>query len=557
VDRPETSYEPEMNALSYAHGAIATPLLGETIGTRLRRSVDLFANQEAVVSVHQGFRATYCGLWELTGLAARGLMRKGIRKGDRVGIWSPNRYEWTVTQYAAARMGAILVNINPAYRPSELQYALNQSRVRLLLLARKFRDTDYVELLSQVRTAIPHLEEAVVLDDDWAHLLEAGSQVRVAELTEIEDSLQFDEPISIQYTSGTTGQPKGATLSHHNILNNGFFIGEALKYSAKDRVCLPVPLYHCFGMVAGNIACMSHGSCAVLPSEAFDALATLQAVESERCTSLYGVPTMFIGELDHPKFAEFNLTTLRTGMMGGSPCPIEVMRRVQSKMHMREATIAYGMTETSPALTVTAHDSPLEKRVTSVGRVLPHTEIKIVDPATGKAVPRGTQGELCARGYVVMLGYWDNDAATKTAIDSARWIHTGDLATMDDEAYINIVGRIKDVIIRGGENVYPREVEEFLYTHPNIAEVQVIGVPSEIYGEEVMAWVKVRGDTPLTSEQLSAYCQGRIAAYKIPRTWKFVNAFPMTITGKVQKFRMREIAIEELGLQQAEKIKTA
>jgi fatty-acyl-CoA synthase len=546
-----------MTAPSYVHGASSVPLLGETIGENLRRTAERFGDREALVSRHQGFRASYKELWELTGRAARGLLARGVKKGDRVGIWSPNRYEWTVIQYATARMGAILVNINPAYRTAELEYALNQSGISFLILARAFRSTDYVAMLGEVKGRCPQLREALVLEDGWDALLRDADRVSEEELAAREAELQFDEPINIQYTSGTTGFPKGATLSHHNILNNGFFIGEYLKYSEQDRVCIPVPFYHCFGMVLGNLACTTHGSAMVIPAESFDALASMQTVEAERCTSLYGVPTMFIAELEHPDFEKFDFSTLRTGIMAGSPCPIEVMKRVQSRMNMREVTICYGMTETSPVSTQSTTDDPLEKRVATVGRVHPHVEIKIVDPATGRVVPRGEPGELCSRGYIVMLGYWNNEEATREAIDAGRWMHTGDLAEMDEEGYLKIVGRIKDMIIRGGENIYPREIEEFLYAHPDVADVQVIGVPSEKYGEEVMAWIRPREGAGLSEDDLVGYCRGKIATYKIPRYWKFVDGFPMTVTGKVQKFLMRERAIEELGLHKAAGVQTA
>ncbi len=542
---------------SYVHGAHPVPLLGETIGENLRRTVQRFAGREALVVREQGYRATYGELWEQVGKAARGLMARGVGRGDRVGIWSPNRSEWVVVQYATARIGAILVNINPAYRTAELEYALNQSGVSLLILARGFRQADYAGMLGQVRGSCPELREALVLEDGWEALLRDSDLVSEAELAEREAGLQFDDPINIQYTSGTTGFPKGATLSHHNILNNGFFIGEALRYTEADRVCIPVPFYHCFGMVLGNLACTTHGSTMVIPGEAYDPVAVMEAVQAERCTALYGVPTMFIGELDHPRFSEFDFSSLRTGIMAGSPCPVEVMKRVQSTMSMTEVTIGYGMTETSPVSTQSATDDPLEKRVSTVGRIHPHVEIKVVDPETGAVVPRGERGELCTRGYSVMLGYWNNEEATRAAIDAGRWMHTGDLATMDDDGYVNIVGRIKDMIIRGGENIYPREIEEFLYAHPDVCDVQVIGVPSERYGEEVMAWVKLREGVAITGDQLTEHCRGRIATYKIPRYWKFVDEFPMTVTGKVQKFRMREVAVEELGLQAAAGVRTA
>ena len=546
-----------MVVLSYAHGASAVPLLGETIGENLRRVVAQCGDREALVVRAQGYRATYRELWEQVTQAARGLMARGVQQGDRVGIWAPNRYEWVIVQYATARIGAILVNINPAYKSTELEYVLNQSGISMLLLARGFRQTDYVGMLASVRERCPARRASIVLDDDWEGLLADGEQIPPAALAAREAGLQFDDAINIQYTSGTTGFPKGATLSHHNILNNGYFIGETLGYGPDDRVCIPVPFYHCFGMVLGNLACTTHGSAMVIPGEAFDPQAVLETVQEERCTSLYGVPTMFIAELDHPAFDRFDLTSLRTGIMAGSPCPVEVMRRVQSRMHMHEVTICYGMTETSPVSTQTALDDPLEKRVGSVGRVHPHVEIKIVDPASGAVVERGQPGELCTRGYSVMLGYWNADDATRDAIDAARWMHTGDLATMDADGYVNIVGRIKDMIIRGGENIYPREIEEYLYTHPDVSDVQVIGVPSARYGEEVMAWVRLREGATLTDEALDAYCRGKIATYKIPRYWKLVDGFPMTVTGKVQKFRMREQAVEELGLQHEAAIRMA
>ena len=543
--------------LSYASGTSSLPLLGETIGENLRLTVERHADCEALVVPHQGYRATYGQLWEQTSLVARGLIARGVRRGDRIGIWSPNRFEWVIIQYATARIGAILVNINPAYRTTELEYTLGQSGVSLLMLARAFRQADYVRILGEVKGACPELREALVLEDGWDSLLRDAGRTSDDELAAVETSLQCDDPINIQYTSGTTGFPKGATLSHHNILNNGFFVGETVKFTSEDRVCIPVPFYHCFGMVLGNLACTTHGACIVVPGEAFDPDAVLRITEQERCTALYGVPTMFIAELEHPGFAQHDLSRLRTGIMAGSPCPVEVMKKVQSRMNMREVTICYGMTETSPVSTQSALDDPLEKRVGTVGRVHPHVEVKVVDPETDRVVQRGESGELCTRGYSVMLGYWNNDAATEGAIDAAHWMHTGDLATMDDAGYVNIVGRIKDMIIRGGENIYPREVEEFLYAHPDISDVQVIGVPSERYGEEVMAWVKPRDGATLTAESLEAFCRGRIATNKIPGYWKFVDAFPMTVTGKVQKYLMREASVEELGLRAAASVTTA
>jgi fatty-acyl-CoA synthase len=542
---------------SYAHGAITTLLLGETIGENLRRTVDRCGDREALVVRSQGYRATYRQLWDQTTEAALGLIALGVRPGDRVGIWSPNRYEWVVMQYATARVGAILVNINPAYKTSELLHALTQSQTSVLFLARGFRQSDYRAMLAEVQGRCPELRLSLVIDDEWGRLRREGAGVDAAALAEREAGLQFDDAINIQYTSGTTGFPKGATLSHHNVLNNGFFVGETLRLSERDRVCIPVPLYHCFGMVLGNLACTTHGACMVLPGEAFEPTAVLETVAAEKCTALYGVPTMFIAELDCTGFAGYDLSSLRTGIMAGSPCPVEVMKQVVARMNMRDVTICYGMTETSPVSTQTTHDDTLEKRVGTVGRVHPHVEIKIIDPASGRVVPRGVAGELCTRGYCVMLGYFRNEEETRRSIDAGRWMHTGDLATMDEAGYVNIVGRIKDMIIRGGENVYPREIEEFLHTHPAISEAQVIGVPSVKYGEEVMAWVRLRPGAAATGEELTKFCTGKIATYKIPRHWKVVDAFPMTVTGKVQKFRMRELAVKELGLEQAASTRTA
>ena len=535
-----------MSLPSYVHGASPVALLGETIGANLRRTVDRFGDRDALVAPAQKYRATYRQLWATTTTLAKALLARGIEKGDRVGIWSPNRFEWVVIQYATARVGAILVNINPAYKAQELGHALAQSGLTLLLLARRFRQTDYVEILDRVRPECPALREAVVLDGEWTTLLDESGSIDDDRLAAREASLTFDDPINIQYTSGTTGAPKGATLSHHNILNNGFFCGEVLRYTEVDRVCVPVPFYHCFGMVIGNLACTSHGACIVVPGEGFDPRGTLAAIEAERCTSLYGVPTMFIAQLDHPDFDRTDFSSLRTGVMAGSPCPVEVMKQVRERMHIPEITICYGMTETSPVSTQTRVDDPVEKRVTTVGSVHPHIEIKIVDPETGRVVGRNESGELCTRGYCVMLGYWNDATATAAAIDAGRWMHTGDLASMDDDGYVSIVGRIKDMIIRGGENVYPREIEEFLYTHPDVADAQVIGVPSARYGEEVMAWVKPKPNASVDAKGLTAFCRGTIATYKIPRYWKIVDAFPMTVTGKVQKYLMREISTREL-----------
>jgi len=542
---------------SYAHGTTSTPLLGETIGENLRRTVARWGDREALVSRHQGYRATYRELWEEIGLVARGLMARGVKKGDRVALWAPNRYEWTVTQYANARIGAIMVNVNPAFRTHELVHVLKQSGASLLVMSRGFRQTDYVAMVKDAGPELPEHIPAIVVDDEWGDLKADSRRVSEDELRCREQSLDPDDPMDIQYTSGTTGFPKGATLSHHNLLNNGYFVGRTLRYSEQDRICVPVPLYHCFGMVMSNLAATSHGACLVYPSEAFDPAAVLAAVAEERCTSLYGVPTMFIAEIDHPSFATTDFSSLRTGIMAGSPCPIEVMRKVQKDMHMPEITICYGMTETSPVSTQSKTDDPLEKRVATVGCVHPNVEVKILDPASGRVVPRGAVGELCTRGYSVMLGYWDDLHSTRQAIDSARWMHTGDLAVMDGDGYVNIVGRIKDMVLRGGENIYPREVEEFLYTKPEIADVQVIGVPDVKYGEELMAWVKLRPGASLNGEQLRAFCKGKIATFKIPRYWKFVDAFPMTVNGKIQKYKMRELAVEELALEAAANIKTA
>jgi fatty-acyl-CoA synthase len=463
-----------------------------------------------------------------------------------------------LVQYATARVGAILVNLNPAYRTHEVAYALNQSGCRLLVAAQSFKASDYVAMVAEVRSTVPALERVVFLGtSEWDELVASGAAVDQAALEARSTELQFDDPINIQYTSGTTGFPKGATLSHHNILNNGYFVGEGCRYDERDRVCIPVPFYHCFGMVMGNLGSTSHGSAMVVPAPAFDPEATLRTIQDERCTSLYGVPTMFIAELAHPDFHRFDLSSLRTGIMAGSPCPVEVMKQCVSAMHMEEVTICYGMTETSPVSTQTGADDALDKRVSTVGRVHPHVEVKVVDPDTGRVVPRGQSGELCTRGYSVMLGYWDEPEKTADAIDAAGWMHTGDLATMDDDGYLNIVGRIKDMIIRGGENVYPREIEEFLYTHPDIVDVQVIGVPDERYGEEIMAWVKAREGADLTTESVRAFCEGRIAHFKIPRYVQVTEEFPMTVTGKVQKYKMREAAIELLGLEAAAATETA
>jgi fatty-acyl-CoA synthase len=544
--------------LSYSHGASADPLLGETIGDSLRRVAAAHGDSEALVDVPSGRRWTYAQLDADTDDVARGLIAAGVAKGDRVGIWAPNCAEWVLLQYGTAKMGAILVNINPAYRSHELGYVLRQAGISLLVSAESFRTSDYRAMIEEVRGELPALDRVVYIGTgDWETLVASGAAADGAALGERGASLTFDDPINIQYTSGTTGFPKGATLSHHNILNNGFFIGEGCRYTAADRVCIPVPFYHCFGMVLGNLACTTHGACIVIPAPGFDPALTLAAVQAEKCTSLYGVPTMFIAELALPDFADYDLSSLRTGIMAGSPCPVEVMKRVVSEMHMEEVTICYGMTETSPVSTQTRADDDMERRVSTVGRVHPHVEIKVIDPETGLVLPRGSNGELCTRGYPVMLGYWNEPEKTAEAIDAARWMHTGDLAVMDQAGYLKIVGRIKDMVIRGGENIYPREIEEFLYTHPDIEDVQVIGVPDPKYGEELCAWVKLRPGGSLTTEDVREYCVGKIAHYKVPRYVRITEEFPMTVTGKVQKFKMRETSITELDLESASQIETA
>ncbi|HWC38861.1 MAG TPA: AMP-binding protein [Acidimicrobiales bacterium] len=538
--------------LSYANGISNTPLVGETIGANLDRAAARFPDREALVSRHQGLRYTYRQLNEAVEVVAKGLLDLGLEVGDRVGIWSPNCAEWVLVQYATAKAGLILVNINPAYRTAEVAYALGQSGCRLLVAAPSFKDSDYAAMIDEVRPGLPALERTILLGSRaWDNLLSAGEAVPDERLRERASTLDFDDPINIQYTSGTTGFPKGATLSHHNILNNGFFTGELTRYTEADRVCIPVPFYHCFGMVLGNLACTTHGSTMVIPEAAFDPLAVLETVEAERCTSLYGVPTMFIAELEHPEFDRFDLSSLRTGIMAGSPCPVEVMKQAMSTMHIGEVTICYGMTETSPVSTQTGPDDSVDKRVGTVGRVHPHVEVKIVDPVTGRTVAHDTPGELLTRGYSVMIGYWDDPERTTEVIDAQRWMHTGDLATMDNDGYVSIVGRIKDMIIRGGENVYPREIEEFLYGHPDISDVQVIGVPDPRFGEEIMAWVKVRPGAELTEDDVRTFCRGRIAHFKVPRYVRLADDFPMTVTGKVQKFRMREISVAELGIETA------
>jgi fatty-acyl-CoA synthase len=542
--------------ISYDHGVSDRKLIGETIGAFFDGVVEKYRDREALVVKHQNVRWTWGELGRRVDDLAAGLMTLGLERGDRVGIWSPNTAEWTLTQFATAKAGLVLVNVNPAYRRAELEYAMNKVECKALILAPALKTSNYLEIVADLvkDRKLPHLQHIVRLGTEktagmlnFDDIATAGGNAEKVKVAELGPKLQFDDPINIQFTSGTTGFPKGATLTHHNILNNGFFVAEGLKLTENDRLCIPVPLYHCFGMVMGNLGCLTHGATMVYPAEAFDPLATLKAVSEERCTALYGVPTMFIAQLDHPEFAKFDLKSLRTGIMAGSPCPIEVMKRVQSQMNMSEVTIAYGMTETSPVSTQCATDDPVERRVSTVGQVLPHIEIKIVD-AEGRAVPRGETGEFCTRGYSVMKGYWNDAEKTAEAIDDGGWMHTGDLATMDEHGYVNIVGRLKDMVIRGGENVYPREIEEFLYRHPKVQDVQVIGVPDPRYGEEICAWIKLHAGQSATAEEIREFCKGQIAHYKIPRYIEFVAEFPMTITGKIQKFVMREQTIGKLGL---------
>jgi fatty-acyl-CoA synthase len=559
---------------SYVHGASDVPLLGETVGANFDRTVTRFGDRLGLVVRQQGVRWTYAELSARVDAMAAALLSLGLLPGERVGIWSPNNAEWVVTQFATAKAGLILVNINPAYRLSELEFALRVVGCRALILATAFKTSDYIGMLTtlapELPTAaegrlqaerLPTLEIVVQIGPSPAPgafafdaLYDMASAEDRSRLAELAETLQFDDPVNIQFTSGTTGTPKGATLTHHNILNNGYFIGRAMRLSEQDRLCIPVPLYHCFGMVLGNLACTTHGAAMVYPGEGFDPLATLQTVAEERCTGLHGVPTMFIAEMDHPRFAEFDLSSLRTGIMAGSPCPIEVMRRAVASMHLDEITIAYGMTETSPVSFQTTVDDPLERRVTTVGRIHPHVEVKIID-TEGRIVPRGAPGELCTRGYPVMLGYWEDEERTRQVIDIAGWMHTGDLATIDDEGYCKIVGRIKDMVIRGGENIYPREIEEFLYRHPAVQDVQVFGVPDDRFGEELCAWIKLRpaesGAPAVTEDDIRAFCHGQIAHYKIPRYIRFVDEFPMTVTGKMQKYLMRAAMTRELGVAEA------
>ncbi|RFU19434.1 AMP-binding protein [Geodermatophilus marinus] len=544
---------------SYSSGTSTVPLLGDTIGANLDRTAARVGDREALVECATGRRFTYPQFVAEVDAVALGLDALGVAKGDRVGIWAPNCAEWAFVQFATAKLGAILVNINPAYRTHELAYVLKQAGISVLVSAPEFKTSDYRAMVGEVRGECPELREVLFLGSpEWERLVATGRGGDRELLVRREAELSADDPINIQYTSGTTGFPKGATLTHHNLLNNGFFVGEGCGYTEEDRICIPVPYYHCFGMGMGNLAATSHGATMVIPAPGFDPALTLKAVQDERCTSLYGVPTMFIAELALPDFGSYDLSSLRTGIMAGSPCPVEVMKRVVTEMGMTEVTICYGMTETSPVSTQTGADDDLDRRTSTVGRVHPHLEVKVVDPDTGLTVPRGTPGEFCTRGYSVMLGYWDEPEKTAEVIDRARWMHTGDLAVMDTEGYLNIVGRIKDMVIRGGENVYPREIEEFLYTHPDVVDAQVIGVPDERYGEELMAWVRLReGAEPMTPESLREYCTGKLAHYKIPRYVKVVESFPMTVTGKIRKVEMRQVSVEELGLQSAASVKNA
>ncbi|MBB3227956.1 fatty-acyl-CoA synthase [Luteibacter sp. Sphag1AF] len=552
------------HAASYVHGVSSTPLLGETVGALLDRITARWPDRPALVVRQQSVRWTYQQFHAEVERVAAAMLALGLVPGDRVGIWAPNRAEWVVAQFAAPKAGLILVNINPAYRSHELTYSMNKVGCRALILPRAFKSSRYLDILLGIApelgaapagqlscAALPDLRHVIVLDDApqpgalrWNDLV--ADDAALAHLRDVEAMLSFDDPVNIQFTSGTTGAPKGATLTHHNIVNNGFFIGEAMQLTEDDRLCIPVPFYHCFGMVLGNLACVTHGACMVIPGEGFDALATLQAVAEERCTGLHGVPTMFIAELEHPRFRDFDLSSLRTGIMAGSPCPIEVMRRVVRDMNMAGVTIAYGMTETSPVSFQTTASDPLDKRVATVGRIHPHVEVKLVDEA-GQIVPRGTQGELLTRGYSVMRGYWGDEVNTRDAIDSGRWMHTGDLAVLDDEGYCTIVGRLKDMIIRGGENISPREIEEFLYGHPDVQDVQVFGVPDARFGEQVCAWIRLREGATATVAGIQDYCRHQLAYFKVPHYVRFVDAFPMTVTGKVQKYLMREAMAKELG----------
>jgi fatty-acyl-CoA synthase len=563
--------------LSYVRGASIPPLIGRCIGQILDAAANRYPHQDALAVKHENRRFTYRQLMEEVEQAARGFLSLGIKKGDRIGMWSTNSSQWVITQFATAKIGAILVNINPLNQAFELKHVLRQSECQTLLLIGGFRDASYVSILREVCPEIdfcspgnlrsehlPDLRAIIFIGGllpqgmfSWEDLLQRGQAISPDELRQRESELEFDDPINIQYTSGTTGLPKGAMLSHHNIVNNAQFIADALHLSHRDRLCIPVPFYHCFGMVLSNMACVATGATMVIPAPYFDAELTLRAVQEEKCTALHGVPTMFIAELGHPKFRDFDLSSLRTGIMSGSPCPVEVMRRVVGEMNCRELTIAYGLTEASPVITQTTTEDPIEVRVTTVGKALPHTEVKVIEPLTGKTVPRGVRGELCTRGYLVMKGYYKNPEATHKLIDSDGWLHTGDLAVLDERGYFNIAGRAKDMIIRGGENIYPREIEEFLFSCPSILDVQIVGVPDLKYGEAVAAWMKLKPGATLTLDDLKQFCKGKIAEYKIPRYLKITNDFPMTVSGKIQKFKMRQISIQEFGLHEPAKTETA
>ena len=533
---------------AYTHGASSVALLGETIDENLKKTVAKYADQEALICSHQNYRATYKEFYDQVVEVAKGLIALGVKRGERVGVWAPNCYQWTLLQYATAKIGVILVNINPAYRTSELIYVINQSGLSVMFSALQFKSSNYKKMMDDAREFTDTIRKAIFWDESWEHFLKEGKQISDETLRKYEEKVQFDDPVNIQYTSGTTGNPKGVTLSHHNILNNAYFIGLRMNYSHVDRVCIPVPFYHCFGMVIGNLACTVHGATMVVPNDSFDPVKTLETIEKERCTSLYGVPTMFIAELHEMEQKTYDLSSLRTGVMAGSLCPPEIMKKVKEQMNMHEITICYGMTETSPVSTQTRIGVPFEKQIYSVGTIHDHLEIKIIDPKTQAILKRGESGELCTRGYSVMLKYWNSPEATRQVIDEQRWMHSGDLAMMDEDGYLHISGRIKDLIIRGGENISPKEIEDFLYTYKGVMDAHVIGVPSEKYGEEIMAWIKPNEGVTLTEEELRDFCKERIAHYKIPKYWKFVSEFPMTISGKIRKVEMREIAARELGL---------
>ena len=533
---------------AYTHGASSVALLGETIDENLKKTVAKYPTEDALICSHQNYRVTYEEFYDQVIQVAKGLMALGVKRGERVGVWSPNCYQWTLLQYATAKIGAILVNINPAYRTSELIYVINQSGLSVMFSALQFKSSNYKKMMDDAREFTDTIRKAIFWDESWDRFLKEGEHISDEALRKREEKVQFDDPVNIQYTSGTTGNPKGVTLSHHNILNNAYFIGLRMNYTHSDRVCIPVPFYHCFGMVIGNLACTVHRATMVIPNDSFDPIKTLETVERERCTSLYGVPTMFIAELQEMEQKTYDLSSLRTGVMAGSLCPPEIMKKVKEQMNMHEITICYGMTETSPVSTQTRIGAPFEKQIYSVGTIHDHLEIKIIDPETQATLKRGEHGELCTRGYSVMLKYWNSPDATRQVLDEQRWMHTGDLAMMDEDGYLHISGRIKDLIIRGGENISPKEIEDFLYTYKGVMDAQVIGVPSEKYGEEIMAWIKPKEGVTITEEEIRAFCKERIAHYKVPKYWKFVSEFPMTISGKIRKVEMREIAARELGL---------